>query len=50
VFKNYIVSGQAPLLVFAPIDLTFDELKLVLEPFKSTHKNVFIFVGKKIID
>lgn len=50
VFKNYIASGQAPLLVFAPIDLTIDELKHELEPFKSTHKNVFIFVGKKIID
>jgi hypothetical protein len=50
VFKNYIVSGQAPLLVFAPIDLTFEELKLELEPFKSTHKNVFVFVRKKIID
>ena len=50
VFKNYIASGQAPLLVFAPIDLTIDELKHELEPFKLTHKNVFIFVGKKIID
>ena len=50
VFKNFIATGQAPILVFAPVDLTFNELRMQLEPFRATHKNVFVFVGKKILD
>ena len=50
VFKNYIASGKAPLLVFAPTNLTFMELQAELKPLQKTHSNIFIFIGKQIIE
>lgn len=48
-FKKYMQSGQAPLLVFAPINLSFAELQLELSQFPKTHQNIFIFIGKEVI-
>lgn len=50
VFLKYINSRNAPLLVFAPTNLTFQELQAELKPLQKTHSNIFIFIGKQIIE